>query len=212
MVQIMRELGNTLYDRNAEPPSMETMASWGWYDSTRIIEKAPEFTDFNDRSYIEKFSIYSSMSENTYTGTNPERFSLRDVFPLDFIFSSGAGAWNTILTINPDWTFTGYFHDSDLGEQDLGYTSTVNVCNFEGRFGEPEQLLPNEWRFQLTSLKQEQQEGQEWIENEIKYVGSDAYGISGGEDFIMYLPGTPLDEMTEECRSWIRSFMPTSFN
>jgi len=207
----VRELGNTLYDRSVEPPSMETLASWGWYDSTHIIEKAPEFIDFNDKSYIESISVYPSIDENAYSGTNSEESSISDVFPLDFTFTSGAGAWNTLLAINDDWAFTGYYHDSELGSQGPGYTSTVFVCSFEGGFSEPEQLSPNEWRFQLASLQQEQQEGQEWIENEVRYIGAEAYGISGGENFILYLPGTPLNEMTEECRGWIRSAMSVSF-
>ncbi len=52
----------------------------------------------------------------------------------EFIFSSGVGGWETYLTINPDGTFTGQYHDSNLGESGDGYDSTVYISTFHGRF------------------------------------------------------------------------------
>ena len=43
-----------------------------------------------------------------------------------FTFSSGAGAWSTDLTLFPDGTFSGKFHDRDM---DITY-----LCQFQGVF------------------------------------------------------------------------------
>jgi len=46
---------------------------------------------------------------------NPEEtFSFADVANLEFYFSSGAGAWRTVLYIHEDGSFDGEYLDSDL--------------------------------------------------------------------------------------------------
>ena len=35
--------------------------------------------------------------------------------PEEFLFASGAGAWSTVLSIGPDGSFTGEYHDADMG-------------------------------------------------------------------------------------------------
>ena len=49
----------------------------------------------------------------------------KDVFErLDgstFYFLSGAGAWSTELVVSPDGSFTGYYHDTDMGDSGAGY-------------------------------------------------------------------------------------------
>ena len=48
---------------------------------------------------------------------------LPDVFPMELIFSSGAGAWRTTLTLNRDGSFSGSFRDSDMGDRTDDYTN-----------------------------------------------------------------------------------------
>lgn len=41
-----------------------------------------------------------------------------------------------------------------------------------------------------------------WIEDGIRYIGSDALGVEGGEEFILYLPNTSPEGLDEEFLSW----------
>lgn len=41
-----------------------------------------------------------------------------------------------------------------------------------------------------------------WIEDGVKYIASEAYGIAEGEEFLLYAPGMPADELPVECCDW----------
>lgn len=54
-------------------------------------------------------------------------------------FSSGAGAWGTYFYLEKDGTFTGRFHDSEMGETGDGYPNgTVYISEFSGKFSAPQ--------------------------------------------------------------------------
>ena len=53
---------------------------------------------------------------------------------LEWSFSSGAGAWSTELYIQTDGSFSGDFHDSDMGDCTDEYPyGTLYFCAFSGR-------------------------------------------------------------------------------
>ncbi len=121
----------------------------------------------------------------------------------EFYFSSGAGAWGTSLTLNADGTFTGSYHDSDMGDIGDGYPNgTRYVCEFSGKFSDF--IMQNDYscKMTLTDLQVAVPEGREWIEDGIKHIASEPYGIDGGTEFILYLPNTPTVLLTEEFLSW----------
>ena len=62
--------------------------------------------------------------------------SLPGTYPMDMVFSSGAGGWSTTLTLSEDGSFTGAFSDSEMGERDENDypNGTVYFCNFSGQF------------------------------------------------------------------------------
>ena len=65
-----------------------------------------------------------------------EPSGLPGVFPCDFVFSSGAGAWGTFLTLDADGSFTGGYNDSDMGDTGEGYPHGKNYyCEFQGNSG-----------------------------------------------------------------------------
>lgn len=45
-----------------------------------------------------------------------EEFSYKDLKGLTFAFSSGAGAWGTVLTVLEDGSFEGNYHDTNMGD------------------------------------------------------------------------------------------------
>lgn len=62
----------------------------------------------------------------------------------NFVFSSGTGGWSTTLSIGPNSTFSGVYHDSDMGVTGPGYPGgTVSYSKFSGQFKQVHQLNPN---------------------------------------------------------------------
>ena len=125
------------------------------------------------------------------------------VFPLYFGFSSGAGGWGTELILEEDGSFTGSYHDSEMGSTGEGYPNgTVYICNFSGKFAPCERLDMYTYGTRLLKLTQEKPEGEEWIEDGIRYITSYPYGLNDGEEFQIYLPNTPATMLTEEMYPW----------
>jgi len=122
---------------------------------------------------------------------------------LQWEFSSGAGGWSTELRINPDGSFSGSFHDSEMGEVGDGYPKgTVYVCAFTGQMSGLEQMDGHTWRVQVDSVTPDEAPGQETIEDGIRFVTYEPYGVAAGDDMRIYLPGTPIEGFTEEMRMW----------
>lgn len=120
----------------------------------------------------------------------------------EFIFCSGAGGWQTTLTFGKDLSFTGNYVDSDLGLQDEeGIDGTVFVCNFHGSFTDVKKLGDLKYRVSLKELVSETEKDKVWYGeengNRYKYVGSYPYGISGGNEFEIYLPGIASADVDE---------------
>ena len=107
-----------------------------------------------------------------------------------FTFSSGAGAWSTDLTLFSDGTFSGKFHDRDM---DITY-----LCQFQGAFSMLTPLDSRTWSLTLTDLEVTtgRPEGTEWTEGGIRYVAAAPYGLDGGNEFCLYLPGTPAENIS----------------
>ena len=113
---------------------------------------------------------------------------------MEFVFASGAGAWGTYLTLQPDGSFTGDYGDSDM---DRRYE-----CKFEGRFTDIQQISDYCWVMKLGDVTMEKEEGTTWTEDGIHYIASGPYGVSDGTDFLLYAPGTPADLLPAACRDW----------
>ena len=57
----------------------------------------------------------------------------------------------------------------------------------------------------LEELETEGTEGESYIENGVRYVYSEPYGISGGTQFTLYTPGQPYEMVSEDFAWWVRS-------
>lgn len=119
-----------------------------------------------------------------------------------FLFCSGAGAWDTDLTIEEDGTFTGSYHDSEMGETGEGYPNgTVYGCLFHGQLSDPEPVDEYTWTAKITV---EQDEGQvpESIEDGIRFVTAAPYGLENAQAVAIFLPGKPVDSLPEGFMAW----------
>ena len=148
----------------------------------------------------------SSGDKPPASGENESHDSLFLELPDDFTFSSGAGGWSTDIVIHDDGSFTGMYHDSDMGDTGEAYPyGTVYVCSFSGQFSEPE---PTDkayvYAMELLELTIEDEDkvGTEEIADEMRYVYTTPYGFDEAKEFLIYLPETPVSELTEECLSW----------
>ncbi len=140
-------------------------------------------------------------------------FSFADVGGVEFYFSSGAGAWDTHLMIKSDGSFSGNYHDSNMGETGEGYPGgTRYYCDFEGSFTEPRKVDDYTYVFECKDLDYLTEAGSREIIDQILYIYSDAYGLDDPGEFYMYLPGKPLDELPEEFRSWVGYYDLSSTN
>ena len=120
---------------------------------------------------------------------------------LDWEFNSGAGGWSTQMHIRADGFFIGIFHDSEMGECADEYPDgTVYFCNFSGKMSLAEQVNENTWKIRVEKLEKEQDA--EEIADGIRFVPSDVYGISEGDEMLLYRPGTPVGVLTEEMQLW----------
>ena len=112
---------------------------------------------------------------------------------LTMMFCSGVGAWHTELKINEDGSFYGSYQDADMGDIGDGYPNgTVYCCEFEGKFTITEKT-ENAIYLRMPTLTEKPTPAEKWIEDGTLYVSSGAYGLEGGETFILYLPGNPID-------------------
>lgn len=132
-------------------------------------------------------------------------FSFADLSGYSFNFSSGAGAWGTGLEINADGSFTGGYHDSNMGDTGAGYPNgSTAVCNFNGQFTQLKKVNEYTYSMKLERLEYDNAAGIEEIIDGVKFIYSDAYGVEGGGEFLIYLPGAPVSELPEEFIWWVQ--------
>ncbi len=119
-----------------------------------------------------------------------------------YIFSSGAGAWGTSLDLSEDGTFSGSFHDTDMGSRGENYNYTVRSCDFTGAFTDVEKINDYTYSAKIENLEYKNPAGTEEIIDDCKYIYSDAYGIYGGDIFFIYTPEATMEDLPYEFKSW----------
>ena len=123
--------------------------------------------------------------------------------PVELLFASGAGAWGTVLTLNPDGSFTGSYSDAEMGSNAPEYPhGTCYVYEFEGRFTDIQQISDTAFSMRLDSMTTERPEGEIWIEDQIRYIASGPHDFTIGKEFLLYAPGTLGDDLPSDCRDW----------
>ena len=123
-----------------------------------------------------------------------------------FDFSSGAGAWSTELKIAADGSFTGLHNDANMGESGEGYPNgTIYTCRFYGEFSAPVQVNDYTYSMTLESLTLVDEAGQETIDEDgVRWVTSTPYGLESADEVLIYLPGTPAEDLPEDFLNWVR--------
>lgn len=148
------------------------------------------------------FQESQSSQENNTVDENTLSF---DCFKnLEFCFCSGAGGWQTTLSISADGSFSGDYFDGELGATGDDYPNgTMYQCNFNGQFSNPVKINDYTYSMQISELNFTQEVGTEEIVNGTLYCYTEAYGLDNAENILIYLPGAPLAELPEEFLSWV---------
>ena len=119
-----------------------------------------------------------------------------------FWFGSGVGGWSTTLDIYQDGTFSGYFHDSDMGDIGPGYPEgTMYECIFNGKFTELVKI--NEYEYSMRVEYMVVEDAEDRIENDIRIIPSGPYGFDDADEFRLYLPGRKTRDLPEQFLSWV---------
>ena len=127
---------------------------------------------------------------------------LAPVFPIEFLFASGASSSGTELVLNQDGSFAGRHFDHENATGAGFPKGTCYLCDFSGWFENIRQITPYIYSMTLAELDTEKEEGEEWIEDDVLYIAARPYGLEDGEEFLLYTPGVPLEEIPEEFLSW----------
>lgn len=166
----------------------------------------PSINNKLDSQSVEELSseqgTLSDKKEDIYSDSYDVKFS--DLSNLEFWFGSGAGAWSTIVTIQPDGTFYGYYHDSEAGDRDTDYPEgTRYECYFSGKFTSLIKISDYEYSMKCESLITEGEVGQEEIRDGVKLITSEPYGFDNADEFLLYLPGKKVNELPEMFLGWV---------
>ena len=121
-----------------------------------------------------------------------------------FTYMSGVGGWATEVVVSGDGGFTGYFIDWDMGDTGEGYPEgTRYECRFSGSFALTGQVDAYTYALRLVALDIQTDTGAERIIDGVKVIDTDAYGLEGGEVFMLYCPGRETADLPEGFLEWI---------
>ena len=161
--------------------------------------KSPDAPGSGSQSSPVSTSASQSAAQSEFTAED-----LFGILPDTFVFSSGVGAWDPQVTIAPDGSFSGVYHDADMGGTGEGYPNgTEYICEFTGQFSQPTKVDDHTWSVQLESLSYDGTPETEEIRDGIRYVCSTPYGVEGGQEFLIYLPGAPVADLPEGFCNWV---------
>ncbi len=133
--------------------------------------------------------------------------TFQDLSTRRFDFSSGAGAWGEEFVIEKDGYFTGGFHDSNMGETGDGYPDGTFYCgSYSGHFADLIKVGEYIYEMKLTDITYKEEPGTEEIIDGVRNVYTDSYFMGANDTFRIYLPGMPIDEISEELYWWVKVY------
>lgn len=167
---------------NADATTATEKAGWATGESTEQAETTTEATEASTQQPV---AVQLPIGEEG----------------MKLYFSSGAGGWGTELTLYADGSFSGEYHDSDMGAVGDDYPNgTLYRSSFSGSFTDIQMI--NDTTYQMTLGSLEQLPIDTGVIDGVLYVQGDAVGITGGETFYFYTPETPTTQVSEEFLSW----------
>ena len=170
------------------------------------LEAAADNADSAEMTFDEAIAYLQGKAGNSESKGIDADTLFAAVEDRDFYFASGAGAWATELEIEADGSFSGDYHDSDMGDSGSDYPNgTRYICEFKGRFAAPEKINEYSYKLKLEDLSFDKKPGTIWTEDGVRMIASEAYGMMAGDseagtaarEFILYLPGAPTADLPQ---------------
>lgn len=124
-----------------------------------------------------------------------------------YIFSVGAGAWSTIMTVNADGTFSADYHDSDLGVTGDGYPNgSRSIASGTGKFNYSKRN--DDGSFNMTcdqkAFHQNGTVGDVTIKDGVRVETVDGiYGLTPCGTFTVYPTGYATSALSNDVKSWM---------
>ena len=147
----------------------------------------------------------SALAEDASSALAKDPFALLE--GIDLSLCSGAGAWSTDIQIHADGTFKGTYHDSEMGDTADNYPNgSMYISEFSGKMSVVEQVSATIWKIRVDEVNQEGKTGEETIEDGLRYVTCDPYGVTAGDEMMLYQPGTSLDGFSDSMKFWAHVF------
>jgi len=176
----------------------------------KTIESNPIETDSIQQQPIESVAGEAESIAEQPTESAPEEIAEiqeQNVFAIvagkRFGHSSGHGAWGVGIEVAEDGSFNGEYHDANMGESGEGYPhGTIRQCKFYGKFNNVSKIDEYTYTCELEYLYNEVPEGTEEIVDLVRHLYTGAYGMEGGSNFLILLPGKPRSELTPGMLNW----------
>ncbi len=162
-----------------------------------------ETTEEHTPAVAESFELPTETVQTTQSA--PEStFSFHDLENTTFYFSSGAGGWRETLVIYGDGSFSGEFHDSNMGVTGDGYPNgSADHCEYRGQFTQPQKADDTAYSLRIQEISYAREPGTAEIIDGVLFQYRTSYGLGEADEILIYLPGAPLAELPQEYRNWV---------
>ena len=162
---------------------MSTFAACG----SRVVESEKKTTETEAETGTEETENSEEVTEETETENVDEDDIFAQLAGESFMFTSGAGAWDSTLILSEDGSFVGNYHDADAGDSGDGYPNgTLYYCDFYGKFTQPEKINDYTYEMQLENIATKETEGDTEIKDGVKYIYTGPAGLEEVYDLYIY--------------------------
>ena len=180
-------------------------------NETALQKDATDTNSAKEENNSAKTSESSKTAENTSdidgqadTKNVAENAIFEELSKYSFTFESGAGAWSTELSVKKDGSFSGMYHDSDMGDTGKNYENgTIYTCKFSGKFASVQKVNDYTYKTSIKEISTEQENGKEEILDGTRYVYSTPYGLDDAKDIYIYVKGATVSNLPEGYLSWV---------
>lgn len=162
----------------------------------------------NDSTSSGKKAYVSFKNPDTSDKSKNYPHILKDLKGKEFVFSSGAGGWQTVLNFSENGNFTAKYEDYDY--------DSVSVCEFNGKFSIDSRVNDTAYILRLDKAEITSPVNTEEVKNidgkEIKVKYTDLpYGFAVNNDddhsfqekFSLYLPLRKRSQISDKVNEWL---------
>ena len=175
------------------------------FERSSLSEETAAWAESYERMSDEEKQAVTSVPEELLGSPFAQPvFTLKELEGKLFTFTSGAGAWSTTLAFDADGSFGGMFSDGELGDTGEGYEDgSIYGCSFSGTVALVGMTDEHTAQLKVTSLTLDEGQVPEAIEDGVRYVTTDPYGIAEGDDLEFFREGRTTSDLDEELVYWL---------